>query len=153
MTFAFFYRGLLTEAIRAFLETELAYPVAVADIPDDAGWQGEPRAAGVNFIPFTVITPLTASQSQGGLDAPQDYWQVPYALTTYGADPKQAEWQADRARGAMQGLLRQEVPVGPVTCTIDGIWLTSMGTLQRTSDAQQYPWWGQSDALVVRISY
>ena len=92
------------------------------------------------------------SVSEGSFGQPQSIWAVPYACTTYGVDPKQTEWQADRARMAFADLLEDHINVGPYFADIIQVVVSSMGTLTRASDAIQFPYWGQSDVLSLRLS-
>jgi hypothetical protein len=150
----FFERRLMSAAIIAHLDSVLNFPVALAMMPLNAGWDGQPRADGVNFRPYTVVTPMTAGTSEGGWETPQSDWLLPYALSTYGAGPDQTEWQADRARNAFGGMRDQEIALG--TGYGDGIilqiWVQSIGTLTRYADNADFGYWGQSDVFSIRLS-
>jgi len=144
-------RRLLTDHLLTALQNNLEYLIAVADQPRGAGWSDDPRKDGAVFRPYSVLTPMTAQQSQGGIGQPQDYWVMPYGLTSFGVAPEQVEWQADQARQVLADTNTDELNVG-YDANIQAVWLVSIGTMNRVSDNLEYPYWAQADVLSIALS-
>jgi hypothetical protein len=159
MTLVLFERRLITEHVRGVLEDALKpHPVGVADLPDKAGWLGQPRGDGSNFRPYAVITPMTSSESTGTLGFSQSEWRLPFAVTSYGVSATQAEWMADEARIAMSSLQETDLETSSKPSAaleqmhVQQVMLNSIGTLTKASDAIQPSFWSQSDVLTLWLT-
>lgn len=99
-------RRTFTDAVLGTLVGALDKPVGDAEVPRGgvSGWQGEPNQDGSNFIPYVVLTPMTAGAGTGPIGDPQGDVVLPYSLTSYGVSREQCEWMADAARQAVSTL-------------------------------------------------
>lgn len=103
-------RRTFTDAVLAAARTQ-DKPIGDAEMPRGgvAGWQGEPNQDGTNFVPYAVITPLTAPAGTGPLADSQGDVVLQYNVTSYGVSREQCEWLADNVRAAIATLARQDV--------------------------------------------
>ena len=143
-------RRLLTQAV---VDAVSAYSVLVANSnpPEGCGWQGEPNVDGSNFIPYCVVTPQTATFSSGPIADPEADRQVPYALSSFGVMPEQAEWTADKTRSAVSELKKTSVFLGDDTYRIQQVRTNVIGGLTRV-DSTDPPYWGQVDVITLWLT-
>lgn len=125
--------------------------VGLAAKPSSGGWQGMPNDDGTNFDPFCVLTPESATRSTGPLKDSKSEWQLPYNLGCYGIAPEQAEWVADKARGALDALRGSSVVLGDASYRVQQVYPSSIGAIRRI-DVTDPPHWGQSDTYTVWLS-
>lgn len=128
-------RRLLTARVRTALT---AVQVDGADllvgdhvIPVSAGWQGNPQQIGAKYLPYVVLTALTATQFAGGPAAPQGDWWMPYAIQSFSALPDAVQWMADQTREAVAGLKGEVIDLGPAHYKIDFVRTDQFGGVSR----------------------
>jgi hypothetical protein len=143
-------RRLLSAAIVTALETT-TMPVGLAHAPHGGGWDGQPNKDGSNFIPYAVVTPQTATQASGSLADPQADRQLPYALSSFGVQPEQTEWMADKARNAVEAMKKTVVVLGDATYKIQQVRTDVIGGLQRV-DSTEPAYWGQVDVVTLWLT-
>lgn len=143
-----FYRRPITDAIKtallAVLDTELVRA------PKNAGWDGDPNAAGSTFVPYFVLTPMTATLATGPMDDSQADRNIPYAVASYGADPVQVEWAADRARAALAALQHAIVTSEDANYRINQVRTDVIGAIGAV-DVTEPPFFGQVDQYVFAL--
>jgi hypothetical protein len=144
-------RRLLTAAVVGTLEGHTGKPVGLANAPLDGGWEGEPNVNGSNFVPYTVVTPNTATMASGPQSDPQGDRQVPYSLASFGVLPEQAEWMADTARAAVEQLKKTTVTLGDRDYKIQQVRTDVIGGLVRV-DSTDPPYWGQVDVVTLWLT-
>lgn len=151
-------RGSLTNLLIENLQ-ELGFPVGDAEAPEidedsaepHAGWNGEPNSPGSTFVPYLVLTPQTATISSGSFADPQDGWQIPYSLATFGATRQQVEALANRARKVLRSLSKLQVTLDGEDFKIQQLWYPAMGGIGRV-DATYPSTFGEVDTVTVWIS-
>ena len=147
-------RRRLTTALLAAIETE-GKPVGYGRTPPNGGWRGEPNADGTNFRPYVVVTPnpSTAPRNvyEGPIDDWQADWQLSYTVSSFGIDPDQTEWMADRSRLAAHVLVHSEVTSGESIYNVQQVRVDALGGLVRV-DATEPPYWAQSDQITLWVS-
>jgi hypothetical protein len=123
-----------------------------------AGWQGDPNKAGSNFVPYSVVTPMSAGVGSGPLSQTQSDITLPYAITSYGVSPEQCEDQADVVRAAMLRLggSKTSVPMWSGTPSeygrrIQTVVIQSYGQVQRAGNTEP-PYYGQTDLYALMTS-
>lgn len=156
-----FERRHLTEALRVALTAvqvgDPAHPgssldalVGVGSMPADSGWHGEPNAAGSFFVPYFVLTTLTATPATdtGSLANPQQDWHIPYAVQSFGVSHAQAEWMADRGRIAVASLKNQILQCGESKYKVQQVWTAQIGAVSRVPQSDP-PFYGQQDGATL----
>ena len=136
-------RSALTDQLLAELQGS-GFPVGLADTPAEAGWLGQPSKELSQFRPYGVLTPAPASISEGPLPTPQADWRLPYVITSYGVDPRQAEMLADRLRAASHALRKQDVG----GFRVQQVWVAALGAVVRYEGIEPRIW-AQTDTVVV----
>lgn len=142
-------RRLLTNQLLTTLAVALGKPVGDGVIPDDSGWTGTgPNAPGSTFIPYVVLTALTAVPAPGTGDfaTPQGDWHMPYTCQSFGASRDQAEWMADAARDAFDTLTKTVIALGDANYKVQQVWTASIGGNNRVA-ATDPAYWGQQDTV------
>lgn len=124
--------------------------VGVGSLPLGSGWEGEPNAPGSFFVPYFVLTTLTATPAAdtGSLANPQQDWHVPYAIQSFGITHDQAEWMADRGRVAVTSLKGQILQCGASKYKVQQIWTAQIGAVSRVP-ASDPPFYGQQDGATL----
>lgn len=140
-----FYRRPITAAIEAVLSSVLSTGLVRA--PKNAGWDGDPNVAGSTFVPYFVLTPMTASIASGPESDPQADRRIPYAVASYGADPIQVEWAADRARAALDAMRGSILESEDANYRVNQIRTDVIGALGEVA-VQEPPFFGQVDQYV-----
>lgn len=147
------YRGPLTDVLLTAMSS-VGKPIGDAEAPIEGGWQGEPNAAGNNFVPYTVLTSGVAGAPTGPIADPSADWQFGYNLSSFGVSRTQCEWMADRSRNSVQTLKNTVQVLGPNASdkyTIQKVSVSIMGAVQRV-DATNPPYWGQVDQFTVWVT-
>lgn len=145
-------RGPITTHLLAALRDGTVFPVGDAAPPTEPhGWQGEPNAAGTNFIPWLSFTSGTASVSGGTLGASASEWRAIYYLTTAGVTRSQTDGVADLARGLVVATERSNIAAGGLSWRILQVRTTSIGGVVRVSSANP-AYFVQTDTLEVWLS-
>lgn len=143
-------RRLLTAAVVDAVETT-GKPVGLANAPLAGGWQGQPNADGSNFVPYSVVTPNTATMASGPFDDPRADRQMPYSIASFGVLPEQTEWMADEARAAVATLSKTTVALGDRSYKVQQVRADVVGGLQRV-DSTEPPYWGQVDVVILWLT-
>lgn len=143
-------RRLLTAAVITAAELT-GQPVGNSNAPIDGGWQGEPNADGSNFVPYSVVTPQTATFSSGPVADPEADRQILYSLSSFGVMPEQAEWMADRIRASVATLAKTDVSLEDATYRIQQVRTNVIGGLNRV-DSTDPPYWGQVDMITLWLT-
>jgi hypothetical protein len=151
-------RGAITDAVIATAEL-VGFPIGDAEAPRDgvAGWQGgQPNQDGTNFVPYSVITPLSVTTGSGPLSDSEGDLVIPYAVTSYGVSRKQCEWMADSVRLVLDGLTRTNIVMFAGKPTeyarrVQQVVDQTIGAVQRVSDTDP-AYYGQSDVLALWTS-
>lgn len=150
-------RGPITAAVLVAARTQ-GKPVGDAEAPRGgvAGWQGQPNQDGTNFVPYSVITPLSAGAGSGPIDDPQGDIVVPYAVVSYGVSREQCEWMADSVRAAIATMTRSDVTMYAGTPSeyqrrVQQVMVQQIGTVQRVAETDP-PYYGQSDVVALWTS-
>lgn len=155
----FVQRSAITAQVTAFLESTNR-PVGLGEAPRGgvAGWQGDPNEPGTTFIPYSVLTPMTASAGTGPFSDSQSDVSLPYALTSYGVTVAQTEDQADLMRAALirLGMGRIAVPQWPESTETYGrriqtVIVQSYGQVQRAGQTDP-AYYGQTDVYTLMTS-
>lgn len=142
-------RRLLTER----LITKLSFAGAKVGnnrVPKEAGWIGQPNKSGTNFVPYSVVAPLSSSSTSGPVSDLQADWEMAYSVSSFGVSPEQCEWMADSSRSKADLLRGETLNLGDASYQVILVTASSVGAVQRV-DAVDPPFWGQSDVLMVRI--
>jgi hypothetical protein len=142
-------RRLLTQHVMDVLEAT-THPIGLALNPPGSGWQGQPSAAGSEFIPYGVVVPGPASISEGPLTEPQVDWRLTYVITSYSVDPRACEWMADAFRQAMAGMQRSVVDL-ETEYRIQQVWVNALGAVTRY-ELTEPPYFGQTDSFTIWLS-
>jgi hypothetical protein len=143
-------RRLLSAAVVTAAEVT-TNPIGLAHAPKGGGWQGQPNLDGSNFVPYTVVTPQTATQASGPLSDPQGDRLFPYSLSSFGLTPEQTEWMADKTRAAVAALKKTTVVLGDRSYKIQQVRTDVIGGLQRV-DQTEPPYWGQNDVVTLWLT-
>lgn len=147
-----FKRRVLTDTILFALQAT-GRPVGDGYAPTDPyGWTDTPTAVGSQFIPYSVVLPMSVSEIKGPLlNADADLW-VPYQITSFGSSRQQCEWIADDMRGVVAGLRHSSIvcDVG-VVFKIAYVDLRAIGGVVR-GGGDDPPVFGQTDTLSVLVS-
>ena len=104
-------RRLLSAAVLQALQSQ-GIVAALAHAPDGGGWDGQPNKDGSNFIPYTVVTPNTATSATGPVSDPLGDRQLPYSFASFGVAAEQCEWMADKSRAAAGAMKKTVVHLG-----------------------------------------
>jgi len=142
-------RLLTTAVVDAIADADLV--VGLANAPLDGGWQGAPNKDGSNFVPYSVVTPNTATNAQGPFGDPQADRQIPYSIASFGVLPEQAEWMADEARDAVEAMKKTTVVLGDRSYKVQQVRADVVGGLQRV-DSTDPPYWGQVDVVTLWLT-
>lgn len=116
-------RGVVTDWLIEFVETNLNVVVGDIEAPKNVGWQSDSAKPGAQFTPYLVSLPGTATRSSGSFGDPSMDWKLPYTLTTYGVNRRQVEDLADDVRAALL-----EVKKIPLTMK-DGVTVWKITTI------------------------
>jgi hypothetical protein len=108
-------------------------------------------APGAVFVPYLVISQITASHSWGTLWEPQSDWQLPFAVESFGVTREQCDWMADKARGVLNELVHTHQQIGELSYGVMWVRFDSLGTPIRV-DATQPPIWRSQDGITVWIT-
>lgn len=134
-----------TEAVKDTIATATGKPIGKAEAPDGGGWQGEVNDS--DFVPYTVITPMSSPQGEGPLGDPQADVQLIYAMTSFGVSSDQCEWMADLARGAASEMKKDTVAITDESDRlIRMVWITEYGGVER--GGEEPPYYAQTDIAV-----
>lgn len=150
-------RGAITAAVLVAAATQ-GKPVGDCEAPRNslAGWQGPPNQDGTNFIPYSVMTPLSAGAGNGPISDPQSDVMLPYAVVSYGVSREQCEWQADSVRAAIATISGKDVTMyagTPQTYQrrVQQVMVQQIGTVQRVAETDP-AYYGQSDVVALWTS-
>jgi hypothetical protein len=119
--------------------------------PTNSGWQGEPNLAGSNFVPYTVLTPMSANTAIGTFDESQADWHLPYSLASFGVSREQCEWMADKCRQLSAGLQHTFFGSGNDSFSIQQVQVLTIGGIQRV-DTTNPPYFGQVDVISIWLA-
>jgi len=144
-------RRYLTEWLCTRLNSEIIS--VVVDTPNgdwDGGWSDDPKQIGSYYQPYTVLVPLTSSDSDGSLEDYGLMWNLPYALTSYAVSARSLEDQTDTARRIVAETVRDEVDLGGVVWGVMDARTTSIGgiDINRSVEPSEL---NQRDLVSVRI--
>lgn len=134
-------RGEVTDAVLAAVAT-CGFPVGDAEAPPAGGWQGEMNQS--DFIPYTVVTPMSSQAANGPITDPNADFDLPYALTSYGVSRRQCELMADSARAAVLSLSQTMVN----DRSIEFVSIESVGQVTRI-DSVEPAYYAQSDTVTL----
>jgi hypothetical protein len=145
-------RRYLTEWLTARLNSEII--AVIVDTPNgdwDGGWSADPKQIGSYFQPYTVLVPLTSSDSDGTLADFGVMWNLPFALTSYAVSARSLEDQTDTARRIVAETVREEVDLGGVVWGVMDVRTSSIGGIEinRSVEPSEF---NQRDVVSVRIS-
>jgi hypothetical protein len=144
----------LTDAIIAALTTVQVdgYDLLVGNqlIPIGSGWKGEPNKPGSQFIPYVVLTTLTAARSDGSFAQPQKDWMMPYSVQSFGVMPEQAQWMSDETRGVLHALRLTILDLGDANYKIDYVNSDTLGGINRI-DVANTPFYGIQDGVSLSL--
>lgn len=150
-------RGAVTTVVLEAARTQ-GKPVGDCEAPRGgvAGWQGQPNQDGTNFIPYSVITPLSAGSGNGPLSDPQADVMLPYAVVSYGVSREQCEWMADSVRAAIATTSGKDVTMYAGTAVayqrrVQQVMAQQIGTVQRVAETDP-AYYGQSDVVTLWTS-
>jgi hypothetical protein len=124
------------------------FPAAVSERPRAGGWQGDPNAPGVPFVPYAVLVPQTANVSSGPIGDPQGDWRLPYSVGTYAITGDQCEQAADRVRAVLAALVRSAVASSGPSYRVVKVNVTTLGSVNRV-DQTDPPYFTETDAFEV----
>jgi hypothetical protein len=82
---------------------------------------------------------------------PQADRSLPYAISSFGVQPEQTEWMADKARAAVEELKKTLITLGDATYRIQQVRTDVVGGLMRV-DSTEPAYWGQVDVLTVWLT-
>jgi hypothetical protein len=147
-------RNILTGVVITAAE-QAGPPIGDGEAPRGgvAGWQGQPNQDGTNFIPYSVITPMSVSAGTGPIADSQGDLIVPYAISSYGASRQQCEWMADAVRSAVGTMAQTDVTMYVGTPEeyqrrIQQVIEQQIGAVTRMPDTDP-PYFGQTDVLAL----
>jgi hypothetical protein len=143
-------RRLLSAAVVEACATT-GVPVGLAHAPQGGGWQGQPNLDATNFVAYSVVTPQTATNAMGPMSDPQADRQLPFAVSSFGVSPEQAEWAADKSRAAIAALKKTTVVLGDGSYKIQQVRTDVIGGLTRV-DSTEPAYWGQVDVLTLWLT-
>lgn len=165
-----FQRAPVTAYLLEYLETETDFKCGDGVIPTGAGWgttqpnkpAGLPTlfgAAGGQFVPYTVLTTMTASPAPGtgSIGTPQEDWHLPYVIQSFGVARLQAETMADKVRAVMTALIHTIIDchtndvVAPNNFKVQDVWQQSVGGINRTPGSDP-AFFGQQDQFVIWLA-
>ena len=144
-------RGSFTTLVLAAL-TPLGYPVGDGEMPENdgvgehAGWNGEPNMPGSIYVPYFVVSVQSAGLSSGSFRDPQDGWQLPYSLASFGLSRAHVEAMANKGRKALRELHHDSVVLDSETYKVQQVHFTTLGAVIR-SDATSPATFGEVDAI------
>jgi hypothetical protein len=139
-----FSRGELTDWLLATLTTSLTGKLMLGDgeAPPGSGWPtGEP-GKGV-FIPYTVLRTNPANPDPGTPigSSEADAWRANYALASFGSTRSQADWAADLARMAWDGLPKTAIELGSDRhWSLGSYQVSAMGAVTRNDQFKPALW-------------
>lgn len=113
-----------------------------------AGWNGQPGLPGSTFLPYGVLTPLTATITSGPMKDPQGDIRLPYQLSVYGLDRAQVELLMDKFRIALDVLRNQHITLNTQDHKIQQVNWTTMGGVVR-ADSTDPATMGEIDIFTV----
>lgn len=145
-------RRFLTEWLRDTLNATIySYIVDTPSGDWEGGWSNDPKQPGSYYQPYTVILPLTSSESQGALSDKGQLWNLPYALTSYAVTTRSLEDQTDIARRIVSETERSFVDLGGVLWRVMDVSTNSIGGIDvnRSVEPQVY---NQRDVVMIQIS-
>ncbi len=148
-----FSRKNLTNLLITTLADATNWAVGDAHTPEPGtyGWSGTPGGINSTFIPYNILTPMSAGRADGPLSDTHADWQIPYTISSFGTSREQCEWLADLARSAFIVLKRETFDGVDGDYTIQQVRVESIGGIQR-SDSVEPPTFGQSDMIAVWIT-
>lgn len=158
MSGAHLERGAVTRAVLV-AAAAVGKPIGDAEMPRGgvAGWQGgQPNADGTNFVPYSVITPLSTVTGTGPLSDSEGDIVIPYAVTSYGVSRQQCEWMADSVRLAIDALTRTDIEMfsgkaNQYNRRVQQVVDQTIGTVQRV-DQTDPPYYAESDVVALWTS-
>lgn len=119
-------------------------------IPKGSGWVGEPNAPGSRFLPYIVVTTLTATQAEGPLGDSQADWVIPYAIQCFGVLPEQAQWVADQSRAVLKAMRNDILDLGDAHYKIDRVSTDTLGGINRIQ-VSNTPFYGIQDGVSLSL--
>lgn len=148
----------VTDAVIGLL-VGTGFPIGDAappELPTDpadrhAGWNGQPNVAGSFYVPYAVLTPVTASQFSGPISDPQADVRVPYQLAIFGINRGQVEDLGDRCRQSLLPLRHQVLSLAGVDHKVQQLQFTAVGGIGRV-DAADPPTFGEVDTFTVWLT-
>lgn len=144
-------RRVLTKAVIDKLK-EIDKPIGDGVTPKNAGWTGgQPNADGTNFVPYSVVSTGSSSNSSGPISDFQADWQTTYAVSSFGVSREQTEWMADTARSKLALLKGSILNLGDSNYKVILVRVDAIGGIQRV-DATEPQYWGQTDAYTVWVT-
>lgn len=144
-------RRALTALLVETLSDLTTMPIGMAHAPRGGGWEGQPNKDGSNFVPYTVVSPQTATMASGSISEPQTDRQLPYSLTSFGVMPEQCEWISDKARAAAETLKKTVVSLGDRDYRVQQVRTDVIGGLIRV-DQTEPAYWGQTDVITLWLT-
>lgn len=143
-------RGPLTDLVVEAV-IALGKPVGDTHTPDPPfGWDGQPNAMGTNFIPYSVVSPMSATYSEGPVAISQADWHAPYSIACYGVSRMQCEWLADKIRTQLRQLRHQTVMLES-QYKIQQVRADVIGGVTR-NDASDPPFFSQVDVVSIWVT-
>lgn len=142
--------GALNDAIREALG-EVGILIGDGQKPDDGGWEeGQPDVG--RFVPYTVLlfegaVPWSPFEVVG---TDPFGWEVRWSYRHYGASRKQCDWQAVRARSALQEIRGLRSGVDDVF-EVKGLQYPSLGGLVKVETVNP-PFWQSFDQMLLNCS-
>jgi hypothetical protein len=145
-------RRYLTDYLNDRLNSEIIS--VIVDPPGgdwDGGWSDDPKQVGSFYQPYTVLVPLSSSDSDGTLADFGSMWNLPYALTSYAVSARSLEDQTDTARRIVSETVREEVDLGGVVWGVMDVRTSSIGgiDINRSVEPSEL---NQRDVVSIRIS-
>lgn len=121
--------------------------------PDDSpgGWNNNPGAPGSQYVPYSVINPLVASEPSGSLGDSGQIWRLPYSLHSYGISGVQTERQSDKLRKLVNEMERVVVVLGGDSWCIMKATTPTVGGIVPI-EATAMTTYAQYDQLMIWIS-
>lgn len=142
-------RGLLTDILLTTMASGTAKPVGDTVIPPGGGWAGHPNAS--NWMPYTILSPLSATRSSGPLAHSQSEWQMPYAITAYGIRRDQCELMADNARVSLETLVHTVLNLSD-HYKVQQIQTVVIGMCGPPDFSTDPPIWKQNDQVTIWLT-
>lgn len=145
-------RRLLTDFLIDQLTTT-GQPVGDDEAPKNAGWTGDPNAPTSEFVPYTVLVPLTASRSIGQFAEAQDTWVMPYRLIAAGTSRTQCDWMGDLAMETLDVALptRLLIDLDGVRWKVMQFGVVTLDGAVRL-DAAEPPYFQRGDSFMVQLT-